>query len=116
MKNELLRYYTRSLEAQGYRLAKWAPGDGVTRYRIVPAEYDYDSAPSPWPSLTALGRREATSMVAAFVTGRVQVFRELQAHLGRDWNADTLNELADWIGRAGFRVRDSAEFEDRARA
>jgi hypothetical protein len=49
----------------GYTVARWSPGDGVTRYRIVREGEDYCSDDGP----TALGASAALAMVRAFLAG-----------------------------------------------
>jgi hypothetical protein len=58
-----------ALSRAGYSLARWSPGDRVTRYRIVPAGEDYFSADATWTELTALGRASALTMALAFLRG-----------------------------------------------
>jgi hypothetical protein len=54
------------LQREGFDLASHSPGDGVTRYRIVPRGRDYYSGPSV---VAALGAREAALAVRAFLAG-----------------------------------------------
>jgi hypothetical protein len=53
------------LARHGYTVARWSPGDGATRYRIVREGEDYFSDDGP----TALGASAALAMVRAFLAG-----------------------------------------------
>jgi hypothetical protein len=54
------------LARHGYTLARYSPGDGATRYRIVRASEDYFESPD---GPTALGASAALAMVRAFLAG-----------------------------------------------
>jgi hypothetical protein len=51
LKKDLLRY--------GWNVATYSPGDGITRYRLLRAGYDYFDAEGP----TALGLAQAVAMM-----------------------------------------------------
>jgi hypothetical protein len=48
----------KALRRYGWDLVTWSPGDGPTRYRLVPAGESYFSIEGP----TALGREAAAAM------------------------------------------------------
>lgn len=54
------------LKSLGYRIARHSPGDGVTRYRVLPEEacyFEHDGF------FTALGKKEFLAMTIAFLAG-----------------------------------------------
>ena len=54
------------LKSLGYRISRYSPGDGVTRYRVLPegaAYFEHDGF------FTALGKKEFLAMTVSFLAG-----------------------------------------------
>lgn len=60
---KLTTYHTRIIKSLGLRIDIWSPGDGKSRYKIIPEGQDYFSASYSYPVF--LGFKELCSAIDA---------------------------------------------------
>ena len=60
---KLTPYQNRILSTLGLRIGIWSPGDGISRYKLVPQDEDYFSASHSYPLFN--GRKELEAAISA---------------------------------------------------
>jgi hypothetical protein len=75
--NKFTPYQARILSTLALKVDAWSPGDGMTRYKLIPETQDYFSANHSYPCF--LGRKELEAAIAALAIVVDILPREKQA-------------------------------------
>jgi len=92
----------------GYTLASWVSSCGPQRYRLVPAGRSFQAAGPEWAQTTVRGADAALAVARAFLLGRAEQRRWLDAIVQiltrSTWSPDTLDAIRDVLVSAGYTI------------